>query len=70
METAAKRRLSGKATWWFGGFFGGTLHQIELEAAWTPSPVVTLLASAERDVGRLAQGQFGLTLVGAKIRST
>ena len=42
-ETAAKRKLSGQATWWFGGFYSGTLDQIELEAAWTPSPLVTFL---------------------------
>jgi len=68
IETAAKRRLSAQAAWWFGGFYDGTLHQLELEAAWTPSPVVTLLANAERNVGRLAQGDFDFTLVGTKIR--
>ena len=30
--TAAKRKLSGQASWWFGGFYTGTLDQIELEA--------------------------------------
>ena len=68
VETAAKRRLAGQATWWFGGFFTGTLHQLELEAAWTPSPIVTLLLNAERDIGRLPEGEFDLTLVGAKVR--
>lgn len=67
-QTAAKRKLSGQATWWFGGFYTGTLHQIELEAAWTPSPLITFLANAERDVGRLAQGDVDLTLVGIKVR--
>jgi hypothetical protein len=68
LQTAAKRRLSGEATWWFGGFYTGTLHQLELEAAWTPSPLVTLLVNAEHDIGRLAQGSFDLTLVGTKVR--
>jgi hypothetical protein len=68
VEAAAKRKLSGQATWWFGGFYTGTLHQIEVEAAWTPSPVVTFLVEAEHDVGRLEQGDFDLTLVGAKVR--
>jgi hypothetical protein len=66
--TAAKRKLSGQATWWFGGFYSGTLDQIELEASWTPSPLVTLLVNAERDIGRLEQGDFDLTLVGTKLR--
>lgn len=61
-------QLSGRATWWFGGFHSGTLHQIEAQAAWTPSPLVTLLVDAEHDIGRLAEGDFDLTLIGTKIR--
>jgi len=68
LQTAAKRRLSAQGTWWFGGFYSGTLHQLELEAAWTPSPLVTLLVNAEHDIGRLEQGSFDLTLVGTKVR--
>jgi Domain of unknown function (DUF5916) len=68
LQTAAKRKLSGRATWWFGGFYAGTLHQLQLEAAWTPSPLVTFLVNAEHDIGRLEQGDFDLTLVGTKIR--
>jgi hypothetical protein len=66
--TAAKRKLSVEATWWFGGFYTGNLHQLELEAAWTPSPLVTLLVDAERSVGRLATGRFDLTLLGTRVR--
>ena len=66
--SAAKRKLSGQATWWFGGFYTGTLDQIELEAAWTPSPILTFQVEGERDIGRLEQGDFDLTLVGARVR--
>jgi len=68
LQTAAKRKLSGQATWWFGGFYTGTLNQLQLESSWTPSPLVTFLVNAERDIGRLAQGDFDLTLVGTKVR--
>ncbi len=68
VETAAKRRLSGQATWWFGGFYTGTLQRFELEAAWTPSPIVTFLIDVERDVGRLPTGDFDITLLGARVR--
>jgi hypothetical protein len=68
VQSAAKRGLSGQATWWFGGFYTGTLHQILLEASWTPSALVTFLVNAEHDVGRLEQGGFDLTLIGTKIR--
>jgi hypothetical protein len=67
-EAAAKRKLSGQASWWFGGFYGGTLHQVELEASWTPSPVITFLADVEHALGRLPQGPFDVTLVGTKVR--
>ena len=68
LRGAAKRRLSGRATWWFGGFYTGRLHQISGEAAWTPTPLVTLLLNAERDIGELREGRFDLSLLGAKVR--
>jgi hypothetical protein len=67
-ETAAKRKLSVDARWTFGGFYTGRLHQLELEAIWTPSPIVTLQAEVEHDIGRLPEGGFDLTLVGSRIR--
>ncbi len=68
LETAAKRKLSAEARWSFGGFYTGQLQQFEVEAAWTPSPLVTLLVEAEHDRGRLAEGDFDLTLLGTRIR--
>jgi len=68
VEAAAKRKLSGQAAWWFGGFYTGTLHQVLLEASWTPSPIVTFQVEGERNIGRLAQGDFELTLVGTRVR--
>jgi hypothetical protein len=66
--TAAKRKAAAQAAWWFGGFYSGTLDQIEVEASWTPSPFLTLLVEAERAIGRLAEGNFDLTVVGTKVR--
>ena len=66
--SAAKRKLSGQATWWFGGFYTGTLDQLQLEGSWTPSPIDTLQLEAERNIGRLEQGDFDLTVVGTKVR--
>jgi hypothetical protein len=68
VETAGKRKLSGEVSWDLGGFYGGTLDRFELGASWTPSPLVTLLASAEHSRGRLPEGDFDITLLGAKIR--
>jgi hypothetical protein len=68
VETASKRKLAGQLTWWFGGFYGGTLHELEVEGAWTPSPIVTFLLSGERNIGRLPAGDFDQTLLGLKVR--
>jgi hypothetical protein len=67
-EFAAKRRLSGQATWWFGTFFGGTLHQLELSAAWNPLPLVTVKLDAEHDIGQLPAGDFTKDLLGARVQ--
>jgi hypothetical protein len=65
-ETAGKRRLSGQVTWWFGGFYNGRLHQIEIEGRWSPSAMFTLEWSAERNIGRLPAGRFVQDLVGVR----
>jgi heavy metal sensor kinase len=68
VESAAKRKLAVDARFEFGSFYTGRLQQLEVEAIWTPSPLVTLIAEAEHDRGRLAEGSFDVTLVGTKIR--
>ncbi len=67
-ESAAKRKLSGLVTWWFGGFYGGTLDEVEVSASWTPSPIVTLQAVLERNIGDLPWGSFDQSLVGTRVR--
>jgi hypothetical protein len=67
-EFAAKRRLNGQASWWFGSFYEGNLHEIELEANWNPSQLVTLEFSGVRNIGRLPFGDFEQTLAGLRVR--
>lgn len=66
--SAAKRKLSGQATWWFGGFYDGRLDQILLTLSWNPTALFTLSVSGERDIGRLREGRFVQTLVGTRAR--
>ncbi|MGE5199569.1 MAG: DUF5916 domain-containing protein [Rhodospirillaceae bacterium] len=66
--TAEKRRFSGQLTYWFGGFYEGTLHQVVWEAAWNPAPLVTVELTGEYDVGRLDAGDFDQTVAGARVR--
>ncbi len=67
-QSASKRRFSTQLTWWFGGFYEGTLHQVIWAAAWNPAPLVTVELSGEYDAGRLDAGDFDTTVAGARLR--
>jgi hypothetical protein len=66
--TAQKRRLYAQLTWWFGGFYDGTLDQYDWTGAWNPTPLVTVEFTGERNVGQLSTGRFTQTLVGNRLR--
>lgn len=66
---AAKRRFSAQLTWWFGGFYDGTLHQIELRSTWNPTALFTVEVRGERDLGALPGGDFTADLWGVRIRA-
>jgi hypothetical protein len=65
---AEKRKLSGFVEWRFGGFYDGTLQQIELGANWRPSALLIFELSAERNVGRVSAGRLVQDLVGVRGR--
>lgn len=65
---AAKRRLSGQGTWWFGDFYGGRLDEMILTAAWKPTSLFIMELTATRNVGRLPQGSFTQNLIGTRVR--
>jgi len=66
--TAPKRKLSAQGTWWFGDFYTGRLDQFELEGSWKPSSLFITDFSAERNVGRLTEGNFTQNVVGVRLR--
>jgi len=66
--SAAKRKLSGQATWWFGSFYDGHLDQMLLTLAWNPMALFTFSLSGERDIGRLKEGRFNQTLLGVRTK--
>lgn len=66
--TAQKRRLYAQVTWWFGGFYNGTLDQLLWTGAWNPAPLFTIEFSGERNIGRLASGAFTQTVTGTRLR--
>ena len=66
--TAQKRRLYTQVTWWFGGFYDGTIDQIIWTGAWNPTALFTIEFTGERNMGRLPSGDFDQTLIGNRIR--
>jgi hypothetical protein len=66
--TAQKRRFYTQLTWWFGGFYDGTIDQFEWTGAWNPKPIVTIEFSGERDMARLPAGDFDQTAAGTRLR--
>jgi hypothetical protein len=65
---AAKRRLNGQATWWFGSFYDGSLDEIELKLNWNPSSLLGFEFDGKRNIGRLPWGDFDQTLIGSRVR--
>jgi len=67
LETASKRPVNGQATWWFGGFYGGRLDQVELQLFMRPSPLIIVELNYERDIGNLPYGSFDQSLFGSRL---
>lgn len=68
IEGASKRRVNGQATWWFGGFYGGSLNSIELELNWRPLSFLIFEGSFERNIGSLPYGDFTQDLYGLRVQ--
>ncbi len=67
-QFAAKRELSGQATWWFGDFYTGRLNEYILTGAWKPSPLFIVEVNGTRNVGVLPQGRFTQQVLGSRFR--
>ncbi|MGI9546220.1 MAG: DUF5916 domain-containing protein [Flavobacteriaceae bacterium] len=67
-EFAAKRRLSGQASWWFGTFYDGRLDELELRLNWNPIALLGFEFSGVRNTGRLPFGDFEQNLAGLRVR--
>ncbi len=67
-EFAAKRRLNGQATWWFGTFYGGRLDEYELLLNWNPNALLGFEFSGLFNNARLPWGDFDQKLAGLRLR--
>jgi hypothetical protein len=62
-STASKRALNGMATYWFGGFYGGRLDQIELSMNWRVVSSLIFELMYENNIGKIPAGDFNKELV-------
>lgn len=67
-DIAAKRRLNGRLTWWFGPFYDGHLNEYQATINWNPTTILTFEFSGVRNVAELPFGDFDQTLVGLRVR--
>ena len=67
LQSASKRKVSAKISWWFGTWYDGTMDQIQVTANWRPSHHVNLAIEGERDLVRVASGNADIQLVRARI---
>jgi len=67
-DIAAKRKLNGRLSWWFGSFYGGDLNEYQLRLNWTPATILTFELTGTRNVASLPYGNFDQTLAGLRVR--
>ncbi len=67
-DFAARRLVSGRVSWWFGGFYGGHLHQITTRVAFKPSAFASFELAGERNIGDLPAGEFTQDLISGRLR--
>jgi hypothetical protein len=65
-STASKRALNGKASYSFGGFYGGKLDQVEMQLNWRVISFLILEFMYENNIGKIPAGDFKKELFSAR----
>lgn len=66
-DIAAKRNVSGRATWWFGQFYDGSLHQLSASLQFKPSGSATFEIQGERNDGNVSAGPITQDIVRGQV---
>jgi hypothetical protein len=66
-DIAAKRKVSGRFSWWFGRFYDGTLHQLSGSLQLKPSASATFEIQGERNDGDVSAGSFTQGIVRGRV---
>lgn len=63
VESASKRAVNGKASWRFGGFYGGNLNQVQLQLNWRLMSFLILEFMYENNIAKIPAGNFNKELM-------
>jgi len=66
-QSASKRRVTTKISWWFGSFYNGDMDQIQAQCSWRPSHRLNFALEGERAIGRLPAGKTDIQLGRARV---
>ncbi|MCP2620236.1 carbohydrate binding family 9 domain-containing protein [Candidatus Aminicenantes bacterium AC-334-K16] len=67
LDSASKRPLKIKLSWWFGGYFDGHMSQLQPRLVWRPSHRLNLTLEGEWDRGSLPTGNIDIQLARARV---
>ncbi|RLE03696.1 MAG: hypothetical protein DRJ11_03525 [Candidatus Aminicenantes bacterium] len=67
LDSASKRPLKIKLSWWFGGYFDGHMSQLQPCLVWRPSHRLNLTLEGEWDKGSLPTGKIDIQLARARV---
>ena len=67
-QFASKRPVSGQISWWFGGFYGGSLNELIATGTIRFAPWLITEFNATRNVGDLPEGRFVQEVIGTPFR--
>ena len=67
-QLAAKRKVNGQLTWWFGEFYNGNLDEYQASINWNPTTIITFEFSGTRNIAELPGGNIDQTLLGFRTR--
>ena len=64
---AAKRKLAGQISWWFGPFYDGDLTELSVTVRFNPSDLLNFEVTTQRNSGEVSGGTILQELVGARV---
>ena len=66
-SSSAKRRFTGRLSWWFGSFYDGNMNQYQADVTWRLSHRFNVALEGEKSKGSLTSGLTDILLVRGKL---